>query len=38
MGLTTFKSNDDIYGALHRADEGLYLSKRRGKNQLHIKE
>jgi diguanylate cyclase (GGDEF)-like protein len=37
MGLTLFKENESIYSAINRADEGLYLSKRNGRNQVTAK-
>lgn len=36
MGLTICKPSDDIYSALDRADEGMYIAKKNGKNQLNI--
>jgi len=36
MGLTLCNASDDIYSALDRADEGMYVAKKNGKNQLNI--
>ncbi len=36
MGLTICRPSDDIYTALDRADEGMYIAKKNGKNQLNI--
>jgi diguanylate cyclase (GGDEF)-like protein len=37
LGLTMFNPEDDVNSAIDRADQGLYTSKRNGKNQVSIR-